>query len=751
MKENKKAFTLIEIIAVIIIIGIIALIAVPSVSKYIDDSRHTAYYSYEHSMEDAAKNRIIKCINGDEPSCEMPSANESDLVYLNELVDKGYLELMKNPDGEGFCDDELSYVEIANTGKDYEYTACLYCGQYKTDKALCTTYTMDNDDPVCGAATGEGTPGRWTNTNRTISVKCSDSTTGCTRTSFSKTFTQTTKESTINIVDRSGRKTACPVNVYVDKTPPTCELDVVGTYDSDLGWYTGEVQVTLKNWQDTDSGVLTYGIGTSLVDKDYNKSTQYTVRSGITTVIGYVKDNAGNEGYCTKSIRVGAEKPKFDFRYGYQIYPNGETKTLSGITENGTKLTTTSTNPILTISNLNKYTNVDRVVITLNGTVPSSTIGSLTYSGSSNGTVTAPMSAGSNTITFVVPQGTYSQMAIKLGALSGKTYDISKIELYTTNGGIFTNKDVSIKIDPIDTGVRTTGYSYDGGSSFKTSDKNSFVRNTSSQLYTKNAGNILSDPVDFAITGIDKNNPTVTIKVIKTGTNTVVNNGDWVSSYLDFSLTAGNVGVSGADIYYCIDVANTCDPNVKVNSGALVTAASSRTGIYYIRYKIVNAAGTVSSTSSFCAKVDTSTPTCTISLSNSNWTNQDITLTVTGQSHGSSSIVSYSWDGGTTFNGTRTKVVGANGTYVAKVKNSPGTIGTCQIVVTNIDKEPPVCTLKAEGVKYNGTGRFIGDVTISFASATDTGGSTVDKYGIGSLTGSKTVVHSNDNTATYTG
>ena len=40
---NKKGFTLIEILAVVIIIGIISLIAIPSVTKYIEESRKSAY------------------------------------------------------------------------------------------------------------------------------------------------------------------------------------------------------------------------------------------------------------------------------------------------------------------------------------------------------------------------------------------------------------------------------------------------------------------------------------------------------------------------------------------------------------------------------------------------------------------------------------------------------------------------------------------------------------------------------------
>ena len=40
---NKRGFTLIEILAVIIIIGVLLLIAIPSVARYIENSRKSAY------------------------------------------------------------------------------------------------------------------------------------------------------------------------------------------------------------------------------------------------------------------------------------------------------------------------------------------------------------------------------------------------------------------------------------------------------------------------------------------------------------------------------------------------------------------------------------------------------------------------------------------------------------------------------------------------------------------------------------
>ena len=68
---NRKGFSLIEIIAVVIIIGIVAIIVVPSVSDYINKSKDTTFATYEKTMEEAAKNQTLKCIE-DNIECNLP-------------------------------------------------------------------------------------------------------------------------------------------------------------------------------------------------------------------------------------------------------------------------------------------------------------------------------------------------------------------------------------------------------------------------------------------------------------------------------------------------------------------------------------------------------------------------------------------------------------------------------------------------------------------------------------------------------
>ena len=57
-KINKKGFTLIELLAVIIILGVLLLIAVPSVSKYIQQSREKTYANNLSKFVDAVSTEV---------------------------------------------------------------------------------------------------------------------------------------------------------------------------------------------------------------------------------------------------------------------------------------------------------------------------------------------------------------------------------------------------------------------------------------------------------------------------------------------------------------------------------------------------------------------------------------------------------------------------------------------------------------------------------------------------------------------
>ena len=516
--KKKNGFTLVEIIAAVIVMGIIAIIAVPSVIRYINDSTETTFLSYEHSMREAAKNHVIKCISDNDPSCLLPEQGEKKIVYLSDLVNSGYIDEFKDPNSENFCESEISYIEISNSGNaDFQYTACLYCGDYKTNDAVCTTYSNDNDDPECGTITGEST--KWTNTNRKITVQCNDRSSGCISNTFSRTFANTIKESYVTIADKSGRTKNCPVKVYVDKRMPTCELQVTKGQLEATGWYSGKVEVTLKNQKDGESGLLTYGIGTSLEERNYNKGTKIKVNDGITTVMGYVKDKAGNEGICSLDVRVGEPKPEYFVEYGYQIYPNKETYTVANMTQSGNTFTSTSNDPIIAFTGLNEYRNVNRVVVYFASPVSNNAWGQVFYSngahseGSSVGNV--PIVKGSDKVEFEIPKGTYNNIRIDLGTTSGLSYNIRRIELRVGDRSVlWTNKDVSVVLLPEKGRYRLTQYSFDNGRTWQTKEYKEFGTNNNSIVTkTKNFSGLISDPRTAQIANIDKVKPTCSLKI----------------------------------------------------------------------------------------------------------------------------------------------------------------------------------------------------------------------------------------------
>lgn len=58
-KNKKKAFTLVEVLVAIIILGIILIIAVPSINKYIDDSKNKAFFISVSNIVNAIKNSNV--------------------------------------------------------------------------------------------------------------------------------------------------------------------------------------------------------------------------------------------------------------------------------------------------------------------------------------------------------------------------------------------------------------------------------------------------------------------------------------------------------------------------------------------------------------------------------------------------------------------------------------------------------------------------------------------------------------------
>ena len=107
-KKKKTAFTLIELLAVIIILGVLMIIAIPSVTKYIDDSRKSGYVSTAKSIVGGVRNMLY--------SGELNFDDKDTTYYVDaECVktDNAY----KSPYGD-FVN---AYVVVTVSDDNYEY------------------------------------------------------------------------------------------------------------------------------------------------------------------------------------------------------------------------------------------------------------------------------------------------------------------------------------------------------------------------------------------------------------------------------------------------------------------------------------------------------------------------------------------------------------------------------------------------------------------------------------------------------
>ena len=138
--KEKKAYTLIEIVAVIVILGLLLLIAVPAVNKQLTNFRINYYKKLEQSIASAAKDFI-----SDNSRKKPTKVFHSRVIKVSELEKDGYIDEAKDYIGKSCdnSDNSYSYVLVVKTGvKEYDYTTCLKCSQdeYATD----TTGTKNN-------------------------------------------------------------------------------------------------------------------------------------------------------------------------------------------------------------------------------------------------------------------------------------------------------------------------------------------------------------------------------------------------------------------------------------------------------------------------------------------------------------------------------------------------------------------------------------------------------------------------------
>ena len=145
--NNKKGFTLIELIGVIVIIALLALIITPIVSTVLVSSKDKLYKNTLQNIQLSAKDWFT-----DEENIEkLPNNVDSCYITLTELKDAGIVDLdIKNPKTNELLDDTKVNVLVTKSGKSFNFEVV---DDGSTAGGQCTEYAPNILAPTILATT----------------------------------------------------------------------------------------------------------------------------------------------------------------------------------------------------------------------------------------------------------------------------------------------------------------------------------------------------------------------------------------------------------------------------------------------------------------------------------------------------------------------------------------------------------------------------------------------------------------------
>jgi len=166
---------------------------------------------------------------------------------------------------------------------------------------------VDATTPECGSNNGSIT---WAK-SRSVTQYCSDSLSGCNLNPYTESYPTSTirnmKMGNITIYDKAGNSTSCPVNFYVDSTPPTCDINL--TNSSGVVASTSNSDVTIAiNSTDSETNASGTSSTTWNLFKDGTNlgqlSSTNNKSNGTYTVNATCRDNAGNQSTSSKTFTL---------------------------------------------------------------------------------------------------------------------------------------------------------------------------------------------------------------------------------------------------------------------------------------------------------------------------------------------------------------------------------------------------------------------------------------------------------------
>ncbi len=153
--NNKKGFTLVEMLSVMVILAVLIGLAVPAYYTYIRSAEKEAYRSAEKDLTDSATTAMLECVNdrGNE-FCRDKKFPQNDNEYIKltmkELIESSYMDPVHDPKNrKKYCDEENSYAYIVKNKESetggYSYFACLKCSNYES--TACNMDILNQSNP----------------------------------------------------------------------------------------------------------------------------------------------------------------------------------------------------------------------------------------------------------------------------------------------------------------------------------------------------------------------------------------------------------------------------------------------------------------------------------------------------------------------------------------------------------------------------------------------------------------------------
>ena len=433
----------------------------------------------------------------------------------------------------------------------------------------------------------------------------------------------------------SGTVTSTATNCVVVKTTsgstetavlgPSAPVITAKLDDANGATYTGGTWTNHSVWVQLKSA----SIGAGIKEYQWYENGAWTTRELTTNnnvgMITYTAtrnetirfraiDNNGVISYETvlgiKIDKIAPTAPTIEKSYG--ILPNCS-HSVTNLTISGSTYTTTSGDPTISFSGMNKYTNVTGVWVKFNKALEKNletlqvfySTGGAAYSEANSKKVGAP--AGSTELKVEIPKGTYDNIRVDIGSVSGVSYELSDIYLITTDD-IWNNGNIRLVLNSTDanSGIANYQIKYSGSSnSWKdistTTDAWSAERNET--IYYRavdKAGNVSTES-------------SIPIKIDKTApaapTITNSSGGNWTNQSVTTKVTSTDAmsGIAKYQIKYS-GTSNAWRDFDNNNSSHTSWSADRNETIYF---RAIDNAGNISAESSTSIKIDKTAPTVT--------------------------------------------------------------------------------------------------------------------------------------------